>query len=196
MSVLPTSLDMLVVSAEEGSENVRLLAPEVGAFTNAAPEGRLVTPGTPVGCIRTLDRTVTLLVPPGVAGRVSNDRPERIHAPVGYGDVLYEIAPLDAALPEVLASGADAGVGGNVRRAPIAGRFWHRTGPGEPPLSEPGKILTEGEPYGLIEVMKTFSQVVYRADDGLPARARVVRLIAGDGVEVEEGEPLLEVEPA
>jgi hypothetical protein len=59
--------------------------------------------------------------------------------------------------------------------------------------------------------MKTFSHVPYLssgglssgglsstglASGGLPKRARIVRMIAGDGEDVKQGAPLCEVEPA
>jgi biotin carboxyl carrier protein len=47
----------------------------------------------------------------------------------------------------------------------------------------------------MIEVMKTFAHVPYRAAGSLPKRAKVLRLIAGDGADVKQGDPLLEVEP-
>jgi hypothetical protein len=45
-------------------------------------------------------------------------------------------------------------------------------------------------------VMKTFTGVPYRPGGSLPARARVVSVLAGDGEDVVEGAQLLEVEPA
>ena len=47
---------------------------------------------------------------------------------------------------------------------------------------------------GLIEVMKTFTHLAYTADGGLPENARIVRVLVGDGDEVREDDPLLEVE--
>ena len=44
--------------------------------------------------------------------------------------------------------------------------------------------------------MKTFSTVPYRAEGGLPARAKVVRWLANDGDDVEPGGGILVVEPA
>jgi biotin carboxyl carrier protein len=43
--------------------------------------------------------------------------------------------------------------------------------------------------------MKTFATVVYAPGPGLPARARLARLLVGDGEEVEAGAPLLALEP-
>jgi biotin carboxyl carrier protein len=56
--------------------------------------------------------------------------------------------------------------------------------------------LAVGDPIGLIEVMKTFGRVLYQPDDTLLTRARVVRVLAADGAEVNPGDALLEIEPA
>jgi biotin carboxyl carrier protein len=65
-----------------------------------------------------------------------------------------------------------------------------------PPAPDVGALVEVGTPLGLIEVMKTFSHVVYRPTGGLPARARITRVLAEDGADLEVGTPLLEVEPA
>jgi biotin carboxyl carrier protein len=58
----------------------------------------------------------------------------------------------------------------------------------------PGAEIADGTPVGLIEVMKTFNHVVYRSSAGLPPRARVKRLVAGDGADVRQGDVLIELE--
>ena len=62
------------------------------------------------------------------------------------------------------------------------------------PSSESGTILEEGQPIGLIEVMKTFAHVRY-AGAGLPPRGRVAKVLVEDGAEVGAGDPLIEIEP-
>ena len=61
---------------------------------------------------------------------------------------------------------------------------------------QPGDLLSEGHTLGLIEVMKTFTHLHYAPNDALPASAKVVRMLAEDGDEVSEGDPLIEVAPA
>ena len=41
--------------------------------------------------------------------------------------------------------------------------------------------------------MKTFNRITY-GGDGLPARARVVRILPADGDDLDGGQPLLEIE--
>lgn len=190
--------DMELLVQRDGDE-VELLAPAPGLFTLALPKGALLYAGATAGVLRVLEREHVLRVPDGVHGRVSSARPERVQQPVGHRERLYRLAALDAeGFSAALASGAAAAgnADGLVLRSPQSGRFYHRPAPGDPAFAEVGAELSAGDPVGLLEVMKTFSHVPYRAQDGLPQRARVVRLVAGDGAEVRRGDVLLEVEPA
>jgi acetyl-CoA carboxylase biotin carboxyl carrier protein len=189
--------DALELLVERGPGAVKLLSPDVGYYTGAVDAGRLLAPGDSAGWLLQLGRARALIVPDGVTGRVSSRRPERVHHPVGYGDLLVELAPLaaaDAAEGHAQASEPEAS-GALVFASPTAGRFWHRSAPGEPPLVAPGTVLEEGTAIGLVEVMKTFAQVPYRPGPGLPRRARVLRVRVADGAEVEQGQALIELEP-
>lgn len=187
-------LDLL---PEKKGENLVLKSPEVGLFTRALPPGALLAPRASAGVLHSLGRRFELLVPAGASGRVLNARPERVLAPVGYGSVLYELAPLAAQASAMEAATGRAGGGADlVFRAPYSGRFWQRPAPNDPAFVREGDTLSDGQTIGLIEVMKTFTQLVYRAGGELPARARVVRLLVIDGGEIEDGGALLALEPA
>jgi acetyl-CoA carboxylase biotin carboxyl carrier protein len=177
-------------------ELVELRSPEVGLFTCALPTGSLLGPGQVAGAIIAIGRSYTVVVPPGVHGRVANNAPSRTQAPVGYGELLYELSPIDGSVVQADEQLQDSGEGGLVLRAPQTGRFYQRPGPDEPNYANPGDELSDGLPIGLIEIMKTFSQVTYQAENGLPARAKLVRFLVEDGAEIHEGDGLIEVEPA
>ena len=81
-------------------------------------------------------------------------------------------------------------------RAPSQGVFYRRPSPDSPAYVEEGSEVSTGTVLGLVEVMKTFAQVLYRPGGSLPARARVLRVAADDGADVDEGDALLELEPA
>ncbi|QDU69119.1 hypothetical protein [Engelhardtia mirabilis] len=183
--------------ARQVEGRVQLLAPGVGLFSDAARPGRILVPGDEAGVLNTLDVPAHLVVPAGVAGRVITELPERVHSPVDYEAVLYELELVGEQLvPEAHADAAALDADGMVVRAHHAGRFWRRPSPDMPFFAEVDTVLTEGDAVGLLEVMKTFNHVLYRATGGLPPRARVTRVLVEDGGEVEDGQALLVVEPA
>ena len=184
----------LRVTQEDGL--ILLRAPDVGHFTAPLGRGAVVAPGMAAGALQRLEGTVQLTVPPGVRGAVVTDPPERVLSPAGFGEVLYRIDPAgagEAAAESDLPEGSGDGL---VLLAEQSGRVWHRPGPGEEPCCTAGSILEDGAAVCLVEVMKTFSTVPYRPLRGLPPRGRVVRWIAGDGDDVQKGDPILELEPA
>ena len=187
----PDALELLLESRAGGQ---RLLAPAVGLLTRAAARGETLVEGQACGVLLVLGRAHELLVPAGAAGRISNAAPERLHAPLGFGDLVYELEPLaasaSAVAPEVLRETQS----GLVLRSPQTGRCYHRSSPADPAFAKAGDLLREGSPVGLIEVMKTFTHVTHRASGGLPASVRVVRYLVADGADVKQGQPLLALE--
>jgi biotin carboxyl carrier protein len=197
-----------LLTARDG-ERVRLSSPDVGWFTEARGTGSMLASGERAGVLIALGRSIELVVPEEVSGVVTSPMPERVHWPVGYGDVLYELAPIEASgarsadragidrrsvrdsSSESQGSKRDDAL---VLRSPQSGRFYQRPAPGEPQFVVAGGEIAEGTPVGLIEVMKTFTHVVYRASSSLPPRARLKRFIAGDGADVRQGDVLIEIE--
>ena len=175
---------------------VELRSPEVGLFTGALPAGSLLGPGQVAGSVLVTGRSYTVVVPAGVHGRVANTASSKTQAPVGYGDMLYQLSPIDGSLANDEVETEVAGEDGLILRASQTGRFYHRPSPDEPNYANPGDELSDGHAIGLIEIMKTFSQVAYQGGQGLPARAKLVRFLADDGAEIREGDGLIEVEPA
>ena len=82
--------------SERDGETTRLLCPGVGEFTCAVAPGGMLGPGQDAGVLIVTGRSFFLRVPDGVSGRVQNPLPGRIHQPVGYRSVLYELAPISA----------------------------------------------------------------------------------------------------
>jgi len=90
----------------------------------------------------------------------------------------------------------DAGehVEGLVFRAPLAGRVYFRSAPDKPRFVEPGAEIEHGTAVCLLEVMKSFNRVAY-GGAGMPARARVSRILVEDGADIDAGAPMLLLEP-
>jgi biotin carboxyl carrier protein len=186
---------------QEGPAGQCLLSPLVGLFTHARAPGEVLQAGQRVGWILSLGREFELRTPEGTRGRVVNAPPKPLRAPVEYGGLLYELAPIasgdgPAASAAGTGTAAPLSSSGWVLRAPQSGRFWHKPAPLEPAFVTTGTLLEEGTPVGWIEVMKTFAHVTYRPVGGLPVRARVVRALTRDGGDVSEGDGLFELEPA
>ena len=184
----------LLVDEQDGC--IRLLSPEVGSFTCCVPAGGLLSAGASAGAVRLLGQTIELIVPTGITGRVSSARPERVNAPVGYGDVLYELSPLqniDDPDAGTAASDSESATSAPLFKTPYSGRFWHRSAPGAPPFVEAGARVEPGTIVGLIEVMKTFTHLTYQATGNLPEKGRVVKILVDDGAEVTEGDALIEM---
>jgi acetyl-CoA carboxylase biotin carboxyl carrier protein len=182
---------------EQREESQLLLAPAVGLFTGALPRGRVLLPGERAGVLLVLGRAHALIVPAGAAGSVLGVAPARVRHPVGFRDALYELgalAGLAAGAAQSSGHSSATASGGLALRATTSGRFWHRPSPGEQPFVRAGDELREGQAVGMIEVMKTFTEVRYRAADGLPPRARVLRIAAAEGAEIAERDVLLELE--
>jgi len=185
------------MSVSREGDRLRLLSPRVGTWTTNLREGQVVGPGETAGVLFALGRAHGLIVPAGGGGRIVSNPPSMARTPVGFGDVLFELATTPAAATKEkspAARGTDPV--GLIVKSPQAGRFYRRPAANEPPFTSEGAILEEGQPVGLIEVMKTFSHVLYHASGDLPRRAKVARVIAADGADVKQGDPLLEVEPA
>ena len=172
----------------------RLTSPGVGWMRDLPRPGSLVTAGQIVGHLEILGRLLRIEAPPGVHGVVSGERRRTYAAKVavGFGDPLLELDPVsesEAAQAEARAS-QELGL---VFRAPTSCRLYTRPSPDQEPFVAEGMEVALGKNVCLLEVMKTFNRIAY-GGDGMPLKARVVRVLPADGDDVEQGDPLLELE--
>ncbi len=190
------TMDLVLRAGEDGV--LRLESPDVGEFTAAIPEGQALSPGAVAGTLLRLGRATDLVVPAGAYGTVTSSAPKRRVQPVGFGDLLYTLDPEGVAASGPAGEAASAALEGGALaiRAGQSGRVWRSPTPGTPPLCSAGDVLEPGAPVCVIEVMKTFSNVPYLAEGGLPARAKVVRWLVDDGSDVHQGDPMVQIEPA
>ena len=72
--------------------------------------------------------------------------------------------------------------------APLPGTFYRKPAPDQPPFKTDGDLVAAGDAVGLIEVMKTFTQVT--AEEA----GRLVRFLVQNEDAVMAGEPLYELE--
>ena len=71
--------------------------------------------------------------------------------------------------------------------APVLGTFYRRPSPEEEPFVTVGASVNEGDQIGLIEVMKSYHEVV------APASGVITEILAEDGNYVEFGQPLASI---
>lgn len=180
-----------------------ILSPTVGRWLDAPPLGMVVTPGARVGELRVLAKGFDLLVPDGVAGVVS-EVIVRAPAFVERGRPLFRVGRESALAAAAEAMEAAAGAadakedlpeGMLAVRAPTDGIFYRRPSPDEPAYVEEGDTIERGAVLGLVEVMKCFSQIVWRPEGG-PAKAKVAKVLEEDSAEVKLGAALVWLEPA
>jgi acetyl-CoA carboxylase biotin carboxyl carrier protein len=195
----PPTLRARLVRLPDGKQ--RLEAPTVGLYRGEPRPGTLVGPDQPIGQLEILGVLHHILAPAEATGLVlppeTRNQPRR--RPVEHGSLLVLLDPEAATAGAV--QGASPGLRGAastsalVFRAPTAGRWYTRPGPGKPPLIEVGTLVEHGQAVGLIEVMKTFSRLHY-GGEGLPLRARVRVIVMKDEEDVAAGDALFELEQA
>jgi acetyl-CoA carboxylase biotin carboxyl carrier protein len=184
--------------SHEGGE-LRLASPAVGLWREAPLPGSLVTPGSSLGQLEILGVLHRLRAPDEAVGVVmERPGPRLARQPVAYDDVLVRLDPTASATaaagPSATASPAGA-VQGLVFRSPLSGRYYSKSGPGQPAFVKPGDVIETGQTVALLEVMKTFNRITY-GGEGLPTRAKVSAVLVMDESDVDEGTPLLRLEPA
>ena len=72
--------------------------------------------------------------------------------------------------------------------SPLPGTFYRRPSPEEPPFKEVGDDVVAGDVIGLVEVMKTFSEV--KAE----AAGKVAAFLVDNEDPVTAGQPLVDLE--
>ena len=167
------------------------------------PARALLSPGAFVGSLTQGNRRRVLALPVGSSGRLVTSLPRDRVVPVAYGTLLFELAPLtseelqpaEAADRSRHPGGSDLPAGTRAVVAPTDGVFYRRTAPGAPAFIEPGQTVHAGQAIGLVEVMKTFNQVLYGGPE-LPDTATVAEVRAQDGEEIRAGQVLLLVREA
>jgi biotin carboxyl carrier protein len=189
---------LLVRVEREDDGMAQVLAPRVGWWNSLPTPGSLLGPGSEVGTLSQLHRRFRLVMPEGYAGKVQDGLPPLRVVAVEYGQVLFRLAPVDASTSSDLAEegvpgrprGAELAAGTRALVSPTDGVFYRKASPEAPPFVEQGGRVRLGQPVGLVEVMKTFNQILYEGP-GFPEEAEVVEIRVEDAQEVSAGQVLM-----
>ena len=73
-------------------------------------------------------------------------------------------------------------------QAPFPGTFYRRPAPDQPPYKNEGDTVAAGDVVGIIEVMKTFTQLASEMS------GRVVRFLAENDDPIMAGQAIVEIE--
>jgi len=167
-------------------------APRVGIWSEHPAAGSLLGPGSPAGRLTQLGTAHTLVIPDGVTGEVELTPGRDLAIAAAYGEILFRVRPQAATVTKERGRKTPASAAGKDLKAPTDGVFYRSPAPGEKAYVEVGDRVRAGQAVGLIEVMKTFSPIVY-GGPALPEEAEVVAVPAKDGQEVRAGEVLITV---
>jgi len=181
--------------------SLRVLAPCVGWWTELPHQGALLGPGSGIGRLYRLNQRFRLVLPEDAVGRISGGLPRKKITAVEYGQLLFTLSPVQQAEleepgGEEAARGHPAGVdlppGSRAIVSPTDGVFYRKPTPDVAPFVEVGGQVRLGQPIGLVEVMKTFNQILYDGP-GFPETAEVIQIHGQDAAEVRAGEVLVVV---
>jgi len=173
-----------------------LESPTVGLWLARPAPGVLIRPGDRLGAIEQLGTQIPLLAPRGALGFIGPDADGRRVIPVEFGQTLCSLQPPTEVLgQESPMERPRTSTTSLVFRAPLSGRYYDRPSPESAPFLTVDQMVERGQSVALLEVMKTFNRVTYGGDD-LPAKARIVAILASNGDDVASGDPLFELAPA
>jgi acetyl-CoA carboxylase biotin carboxyl carrier protein len=186
---------MQVQAHRRDDGKIELRSPGVGLWRRGPGLGDLVRGGAGFGRLEVLGQLRALSLPEGVMGIVLElgEEADLRRRPVAYDDLLAVIDPeIGMAASQAAAPTETVAVDGLWFTSPSSGRYYVRPAPDKPPFVEEGAVVKDGDPIGVLEVMKTFTRLRY-GGDGLPSPARVVRILPSDGDDIAQGERLIEL---
>lgn len=175
-----------------------LLAPAVGMFSAFPTEGSYISPGAVVGHLTILNTSYNMYLPEDKAGTVAATNQKNLVYPVEYGEVLFEIHKVEIMGEGALKKGqkttgkpaADqTKEKGLVIRAFSTGIFYAKPSPDAEPFVNLGQKIEKGKSLGLIEVMKTFNQIIFQGMDK-SVTGSIKKIFVKDMQEVKKGDPL------
>jgi len=181
--------------AEVDENGFRVLSPAVGLWYVDIHPGRPVSGGDRIGRLQVLNRQHPLILPAEVDGQICLPEPPDHIVPVAYRQEMCRVTAMKmdrgqaasaADIPEAETITPDDGL---VLKAFTTGIFYRKPSPDAPDYVEEGQSVESGKVLGLIEVMKSFNQIVFAGEETM-THGVVARIFVEDGQEVKLGQPL------
>ncbi len=180
-------------SKEENGSYV-LLSPGIGIFEIGVGEGDILCPGSYIGTLKLLGNPSKVYLPDNVSGIVEPGENNSAIFPVGYKSPVLLLKPEVNGLKKAkkVAETQKSRKTGDqelIVSAFTTGIFYSKPSPESPPFISIGSIVHKGSVLGLIEVMKSFNQIVFTGNEKYES-GKVIKIIKEDSSEVRSGDPL------
>ncbi|MFT7517110.1 MAG: biotin carboxyl carrier protein [Myxococcota bacterium] len=171
-----------------------LCSPAVGQIVFIEEDQQVISAGHVVAKISILGVSHKLVAPAGTHQRIKLCTAIKLGSALQYQQPLATLKVVDS--DEVLDTLGDHAQDAtrNCITAPQAGRFYHRPTPDSPAFVQAGESIDAGKTIGLLEVMKTFSPVKWNPLPGNPQTTVVGDYLIADGDDVEDAQPLLDLQ--
>jgi acetyl-CoA carboxylase biotin carboxyl carrier protein len=187
------TLSLSVIVAEEGSV-YKVLSPAVGYYHIQVKNEMPLAPGSEIGILRILNKRYNLKLPGNISGKVLLKNDLDFSIPVGFKEELFRLdcssygSTVSKKESDKQKEEVNAG-DGFIIKAFTTGIFYRKPSPDSPPFIEVGKKVEKGKTLGLIEVMKSFNQIIFSGEENFNYGI-VKKIYAEDSQEVKTGEPL------
>lgn len=177
-----------------------ILSPAVGIFYSFPAKGTFLAAGSSIGKLRVFNTVYNLMLPENVFGEVifNGEQDKIIH--IEYGQELFRLNPekgltnLEEKVAETKSTSGEALEAGHQITAFTTGIFYSKPSPDTPPYVKEGETIEKGKVLGLIEVMKTFNQIVFHGTDSSDT-GKIKKILVKDSQEVKLNQPLFLIEP-
>ena len=168
-----------------------MLSPGIGIFEMNVRAGDILYPGSYIGNLNLLGSISRVYLPENISGIVKPSENKLLIFPVGYKTPVLllksERKKTERVQRDRKSHQTDkSGKGEIIITAFTTGIFYIKPSPEASPFISAGSIIHKGSVLGLIEVMKSFNQIVFTGDE----KGKVMKVLAEDSSEVSQGDPL------
>ena len=177
-----------------------ILSPAVGIYYSIPIKGTFLSAGSSIGKLRVFNTVYDLVLPGNVFGElIFNGEPDKVIL-VEYRQELFRLNPqkgltnLEEKVAETKSPRGELFEEGHQITAFTTGIFYSKPSPDEPPYVKEGETIEKGKVLGLIEVMKTFNQIIFTGTDSSD-KGQIKKILAKDSQEVKLNQPLFLIEP-